>query len=295
MAGRKKKNTVDYFPHYIGEGKKIQFIEAKYGNDGYASWFKILESLAKTPDHYINLNDEIEKVFLANKCKIKLEVLEAILDDLAMLGSINKILWKKRIIWSEIFIESIKDTYKKRSSIALDFETLYNHLFSDEIVKISISDPEITKADPEIHISGGNCREIRKEEIRKEEIRNIPTLERSVEPKKTDENGLLKKPWEQYSPSDFDTPKNDLKSDLEFITRLGNNHAVTNAEILQHVENFFKAISITKESHTTLQGYRKHCMYWVNNKITNQKKYENNQTGNRRHEASRPTSGYGKL
>lgn len=187
MAGRKKKNTVDYFPHYIGEGKKIQYIEAKYGNDGYAAWFKILESLATTPDHYIDLNDEIEKVFLANKCKVKIEILEAILDDLAMLGSINKIFWKRRVIWSEIFIESIKDTYKKRSSIALDFQSLQNHLFQTENEKNPISASEIAISDTEIPISGGNCREIRKEENKKrgkEEIRKVfcPENEKFSEP-----------------------------------------------------------------------------------------------------------------
>ena len=41
---RPERRNVDYFPHYLSEGKKMYLIEHKYGNDGYAVWFKVLET-----------------------------------------------------------------------------------------------------------------------------------------------------------------------------------------------------------------------------------------------------------
>lgn len=161
MAGRKKKNTVDYFPHYIGEGKKMRYIEAKYGNDGYASWFKILETLAGAENHYINLNDDIESEILADKCKVSLDVLFSLLDDLSRLGAINKFLWENKVIWSQIFVESIRDAYRKRICDFLDFSNLCRYLSGINV--ISFDGNSISSA--------GNTGK-KKEEIKKEEIGN---------------------------------------------------------------------------------------------------------------------------
>ena len=42
---RPRKAVVDYFPHYVNHGKTLFILEQKYGNDGYAFWFKLLEML----------------------------------------------------------------------------------------------------------------------------------------------------------------------------------------------------------------------------------------------------------
>jgi hypothetical protein len=125
---RPKKNTVDYFPHYISEGKKIFIIEGQYGNDGYAVWFKILERLAKAENHYINLNDENELLYLSTKCHLTTERLISILDLLAKLDIINKDLWAKKIIWNQEFINSIQDVYNSRKSKCMDLPGLLEHL-----------------------------------------------------------------------------------------------------------------------------------------------------------------------
>jgi hypothetical protein len=129
---RPKKNTVDYFPHYISEGKKIFIIEGQYGNDGYAVWFKLLERLAKSENHYINLNDENELLYLSTKCHLTTERLISILDLLAKLDIINKDLWIKKIIWNQEFIDSIQDVYNSRKSKCLDLIGLLEHLSLNE-------------------------------------------------------------------------------------------------------------------------------------------------------------------
>ena len=114
---RPKRNNVDYFPHYISDGKKMFVIESKFGNDGYAVWFKILETLAKTDNHFINCNDESNLMYLAAKCKVSEDRLIEIIEAIVKLGEIDSILWKQcRVIWSDKFIESIQDAYAKRSN-----------------------------------------------------------------------------------------------------------------------------------------------------------------------------------
>ncbi len=119
---RPERKTVDYFPHFISGGKKMFFIEQKYGNDGYATWFKILESLASTEDHFLNLNNEMDLLFLSAKCRIKEEVLLSFLEDLRRLNEIDEFLWLNRIVYSHKFIESIQDAYSRRSNKCLTYE-----------------------------------------------------------------------------------------------------------------------------------------------------------------------------
>lgn len=121
---RPERNTVDYFPHILGEGKKMFFIEHKYGNDGYATWYKILEKLGSTENHYLNLNKEEEVMYLAAKCRVTEEVLLTIISDLAKMGVFNKDLWDSKVIWCQQFIDSVEDAYKKRNNKCITLEGL---------------------------------------------------------------------------------------------------------------------------------------------------------------------------
>lgn len=114
---RPKRYNVDYFPHYISDGKKMFVIESKHGNDGYSCWFKILETLAKSDNHFVNCNDEMNMMYLAAKCRVSIDKLTEIIDDLCKLGEIDEILWNQsKVIWSDKFVESISDAYSKRSN-----------------------------------------------------------------------------------------------------------------------------------------------------------------------------------
>lgn len=127
---RPERNTVDYFPHMCGNGKKMFFIETKYGNDGYATWYKILEKLATTDYHFLNLNKEEEILFLSATCKISESKLLEIINDLSKIGAFNKIAWDKKILWSDLFIESIQDAYIRRNNKCITFDSLCIHLLS---------------------------------------------------------------------------------------------------------------------------------------------------------------------
>src|SRR5690554_1052671 len=113
---RPKKQTVDYFPHIIKQGKTMTILENRFGNDGYAFWFKLLEILGSTEGHCYRYENTADIEFLLAKTNVDRETAEKILDLLAELDAIDKELWEKGYIWSDNFIENIADVYKKRSS-----------------------------------------------------------------------------------------------------------------------------------------------------------------------------------
>lgn len=141
---RPERNTVDYFPHLLGEGKKMFFIENKYGNNGYATWYKILEKLGASEYHYLNLNKDEELMFLSAKCKVSEELLISIINDLSKMDVFDKDLWSNKIVWCPQFIESIDDAYRKRNNKCITLDGLRQLLTSLGILKPSKG---ITKGD----------------------------------------------------------------------------------------------------------------------------------------------------
>lgn len=115
MAGRNAKQTVDYFPHYCKHGRTLFILEQRYKARGYALWFKILEELGASDGHFIDLGSAEEMEYLAARTYFPAEEMTEALDLLAKMGSIDSDLWKKKIIWSDNFIENIKDVYRKRT------------------------------------------------------------------------------------------------------------------------------------------------------------------------------------
>lgn len=124
---REQRKDVDYFPHDCVHGRKMHIIESKFGNDGYSTWFKLLEQLGKANNHFIDISDETNLMYLSSIFKISEEKTLEILVDLAKLGSIDKRLFDNyQVIWSDKFVKSIEDAYRKRKSIMFQYSDLLN-------------------------------------------------------------------------------------------------------------------------------------------------------------------------
>lgn len=159
---RPSRNNVDYFPFLCKEGKAMFYIETTYGNDGYATWVKLLRELAVANNHYLNLGDKVNLMFLASKCRITQETLLKILNDLSDLGEIDKELWEEaKVVWSQKFIDHIQDAYSKRSNKCIDLDSLRVLLLSLRVLKPSKSH------------SKGSINPQSKEEKSKEEKSNL--------------------------------------------------------------------------------------------------------------------------
>lgn len=167
---RPQRNNVDYFPFFCKEGKSMFYIEQKYGNDGFATWVKILRELALADYHYLNLSDEINMMYISAKCKIDKIVLENIINDLVKLGHFDSELWNEnQIIFSEKFVESVSDAYKKRSNEIICKKTLLVLLISLGIRKPSKGESKPRKGQSQAPVNPQSKEEYSKEEKSKQE------------------------------------------------------------------------------------------------------------------------------
>lgn len=118
---RPQKYTIDYFPHLCKQGKTMYIIESRYGNDGYAFWFKLLEILATTRGHYYEANDPIQLEFLGAKTRLSVEKTQLLLDLLAGLDAIDKDLWvNHKLIWCQNLVNNVSDVYENRKGLLPD-------------------------------------------------------------------------------------------------------------------------------------------------------------------------------
>lgn len=113
--GRPLKQGVDYFPHTCSHGKTIYILEQRWGNDGYAFWFKLLELLGSTEGHVLDAENAATREFLAAKTHLSAEQCHEILDLLADLDAIDQELWKgHHVIWCQNFVDHLEPVYRKR-------------------------------------------------------------------------------------------------------------------------------------------------------------------------------------
>jgi hypothetical protein len=111
---RKQSNTVDYFPHFAKWGKTIPILKGKWGNEGYAVWFQILELLCAEDGHYYDCRQVDNWQFLLARIGVSEAVARDILDLLAQLGNIDRPLWGHGIIWCQNLIENLGPVYQNR-------------------------------------------------------------------------------------------------------------------------------------------------------------------------------------
>ena len=111
---RPAKTKVDYFPHMTHSGKTIAILEARWGNDGYAFWFKLLELLGDSNDFSFNCNHSADWEYLLSKTRVTEPVAEAILDKLAEIEAIDAGCWQQKIIWSDNLVRNLESVFVKR-------------------------------------------------------------------------------------------------------------------------------------------------------------------------------------
>ena len=145
---RKEKSNVEYFPHSVNHGKKMFCLRSKYKNDGYAVWFMLIEHLGKADNHYLDLKDDVQMIYLSSDLMVDEVVLLDIINMLVKLEVFDAELWnKERILFNEEFIESITDAYKKRNNECINRDSLILLLTSKGRWKTSKSNPKLNNPD----------------------------------------------------------------------------------------------------------------------------------------------------
>jgi len=110
-------NTVEYFPHFANASTKMTllYLEGKYQHKGYALWFKLLECLASTDGHYLDLNLPLHQGFLTERLRLTYGELTGILQELAEISAIDRELWTTHlIVWSDNFVSNLSTVYSNR-------------------------------------------------------------------------------------------------------------------------------------------------------------------------------------
>ena len=110
------KTTVDIFPHATRTGKTVAILEAYWGNDGYAFWFKVLELLGGSAGFLYHCNKPENWEYLLAKTRVTEKTAVAILDKLAELDAIDAELWENGIIWSNHFVDNLTPVFARRKS-----------------------------------------------------------------------------------------------------------------------------------------------------------------------------------
>jgi len=153
---RPQKYTADYFPHFAHNGKTMFIIEERFGNDGYAFWFKLLELLCSTEGHCYDCDSVENWGFLMSKTHVSEVSATEILCTLSKFGAIDSDLWAEKKIWSQHLVDNLGPLYSKRTSKPpcrpvtgekTEFPTSENHKGSRGSRGSKVKEVEETKED----------------------------------------------------------------------------------------------------------------------------------------------------
>lgn len=111
---RPKSNNVDYFPCYCRDGKTLYVLESRWGNAGYAFFYKLWKRLGDADFHYIDLRPFDNWEYFRARMGISDTETTDILNKLAEMRVIDPDLWAEKIIWSDSFVDSVQDVWLKR-------------------------------------------------------------------------------------------------------------------------------------------------------------------------------------
>lgn len=109
------KSTVEYFPHFAKSGRTVYILESRFGNDGYAFWFKLLELLCDSERQAYDCSQASNWIYLLAKSRCSDEQAKQIIKELVDLGKIDRELWEqKQVIWVQNLVNNLEPIYKKR-------------------------------------------------------------------------------------------------------------------------------------------------------------------------------------
>lgn len=127
---RPEKHIVDFYPKKIKNGKTLFILESKYQIKGYGFFYKLLDFLANTPDHYFQIKSDTDVLYLSGICLIQdehetLDMIEIMIKT----DKLDKELWEKyRVIYCQDFIDSIKDAYHYRNNQIINRLEIINRI-----------------------------------------------------------------------------------------------------------------------------------------------------------------------
>lgn len=241
---RPTKQTVDYFPHYVSESKTKFTLENRWGNDGYAFWFKLLELICKTDGHAYSLKDPLDWEYFISVMKVNDDIATAIISKLVEIGKIDRELWEiDKTIWCPTLMEHIKFVYDKRT-VAIPQKPIVSK-------QKGVSAPKTDITATETGVFGDDNPQSKPNEIKENEIISPPV---SPPASQGDENPKKKPAEKKVFGSEFQNVRLTDDEYGKLVERMGKDSAADYIDRLDcWLENGHK-----KKSHyaTILNWYR---------------------------------------
>ncbi len=113
---RVQRDTVSYFPHDAGASNSdtLVVLQSRFGNNGYAFWFKLLEKLASTDGHSLDVSNPTKWHLLLAKMGVDEITGVEIMKLLVEMQAIDKELWESKLIWCQKLVDNVGEVYKNR-------------------------------------------------------------------------------------------------------------------------------------------------------------------------------------
>lgn len=112
-----QKDTADYFPFYVKQGRTLFLLQHKFGLVGIGFFTQVMRTLTATPGHILDLSSETDRLYSIAMLGAEDEEASAMLDLMSQTGKIDKALWtEKHVIYSQDLVNSLAPLYEKRKS-----------------------------------------------------------------------------------------------------------------------------------------------------------------------------------
>ena len=174
---RPQKNIVEYFSHYVTPGKELQLLTDKFGNDGYAFYFRLRELLGRTPNHSYSVEDEIDWLFFVKQMGLNETRTSDIIQYSVKIRDLDKESWEDKRLWSQNFVDELVPVYEKRTSDLPD-----KNSYRNENTSFRVGNPSYVNENPSFRSdnsqSKGKERKVNKS--KGEEIGETPTSEELI-------------------------------------------------------------------------------------------------------------------
>ena len=113
----KTKNTVEFFPFFVSDGKTLYVMQRKYGLAGVGFFTQIMRWLARIPGHYYEYNEDYDKDRLNEFIGMSESDVKAYITDMVQTGKLDAELWGERgVIYSQDFVDNLEELYKRRKA-----------------------------------------------------------------------------------------------------------------------------------------------------------------------------------
>jgi hypothetical protein len=193
------KNTAEFFPFKVKDGKTLFVLQRKYGLAGIGFFTQIMRWLSLSPGHYYQYVDEYDKDRLNQFCGVGESDTKAMIEDMVKTEKLDPELWRKyQVIFSQDFVDELAELYRKRSTKPLSREDVLERVSKDHSAPFRAGSAE-TRDFPATEDREESIGEYREESI-SSSAQSAPAGRKELSPMKDEVANLYQERLTQHQP-----------------------------------------------------------------------------------------------